>query len=116
MSNVSVLIESLPPGYYVLGDNAYMCSDHMLVPFPGRLTPGEMQDTFNFYLSQLRVRVENCFARLVGTWGIFWKPLRNPLRHQPRLIKAVCCLHNFCIDENEVCCAVVLLALMPRED
>lgn len=103
-AKVSTLIESLPPGFYVLGDNAYMCSDHMLVPFPGRLGTGDPKDTFNFYLSQLRVRVENCFARLVGTWGIFWKPLRNPLRYQPQLIKAVCCLHNFCIDEKESFC------------
>jgi hypothetical protein len=78
-SSLQQLVESLPEGYYLVGDNAYMNSNHLLVPYPGRHNLGSKEDTFNFYLSQLRVRVENCFAQLVGRWGIFWRPLRVPL-------------------------------------
>jgi hypothetical protein len=102
LSKIASLIEGLPEGYYAVGDNAYVNSNHLLVPFPGKLAQDDPRDAFNFYLSQLRVRVENCFALLVGRWGIFWGPLRMPLRYQPMLIKAVCCLHNFCIDEGDV--------------
>jgi hypothetical protein len=101
-SSISTLIEALPEGYYGIGDNAYVNSHHLLVPFPGKLSHADPRDAFNFYLFQLQVRVENCFALLVGRWGIFWGPLRMPLRYQPMLIKAVCCLHNFCIDEGDV--------------
>jgi hypothetical protein len=101
-SKVASLIEGLPAGYYALGDNAYVNSNHLLVPFPGKLCNTDPRDAFNFYLSQLRVRVENCFALLVGRWGIFWGRLRMPLRYQPIIIKATCCLHNFCIDEGDV--------------
>ena len=101
-SKIASLIEGLPEGYYAVGDNAYVNSNHLLVPFPGKLSNADPRDAFNFYLSQLRVRVENCFALLVGRWGIFWGPLKMPLRYQPMVIKAVCCLHNFCIDEGDV--------------
>jgi hypothetical protein len=101
-SKVASLIEGLPAGFYAVGDNAYVNSNHLLVPFPGKLSNTDPRDAFNFYLSQLRVRVENCFALLVGRWGIFWGPLRMPLRYQPMIIKATCCLHNFCIDEGDV--------------
>jgi hypothetical protein len=87
-----------------VGDNAYLNSEHLLVPYPTPIA-NSPEDTFNFYLSQLRIRIEMSFARLVGKWGIFWKPLRVPLRNQPGLIKAVCSLHNYCIDEG--CSGVV---------
>jgi hypothetical protein len=78
-SKIAELIESLPVGYFVVGDNAYMNSNHLLlVPYPGESTPDD-KDTFNFFLSQLRIRVENTFAQLVGKWGVFWRPLTIPL-------------------------------------
>jgi DNA-directed RNA polymerase specialized sigma24 family protein len=99
-SVISDLVSSLPPGYYILGDAAYINSEHLLVPYPGTNLP-QREDAYNFYLSQLRIRIEMAFARLVGRWGIFWRPLRVPLRYQNELILAVCKLHNFCIDEKE---------------
>ena len=66
LSKISSLIEGLPEGYHGIGDNAYVNSNDLLVPFPGKLSPDDPRDAFNFYLSQLRVRVENCFALLVG--------------------------------------------------
>ena len=99
-SCIKDLIESLPEGYFVVGDNAYVNTNHMLVPYPGKLSFQSKEDTFNFYMSQLRVRIENAFALLVRRWGVLQKALQMPLRFQPTLIKAVCCLHNFCIDEK----------------
>ena len=100
MSKLSELVENLPEGYWCGGDNAYCNSEHLLVPFPGQNLPQRM-DSFNFFLSQLRVRIENAFALLVSRWGILWRPLRVRLKSQPKLIKCLCKLHNFCIDEKE---------------
>lgn len=94
------LIESLPPGFWVGGDAAYVCTDHLIVPYPGQKLDTR-RDSFNFYLSQLRVRIENAFALLVGRWGILWRPLRMRLRHQPPVLKCLFKLHNFCIEEND---------------
>ena len=63
-------LTSLPPGLFGLGDAAYTLSEHLLIPFTGsdRLDPA--QDAFNYYLSQLRIRVETAFGRLVKKFGI----------------------------------------------
>ena len=63
-------LTSLPPGLFGLGDAAYTLSEHLLIPFTGsdRLDPA--QDAFNYYLSQLRIRVEMAFGRLVKKFGI----------------------------------------------
>ena len=100
MSKLSQLIENLPEGYFCGGDNAYCNSEHLLVPFPGQNLDQRM-DSFNYFLSQLRIRIENAFALLVARWGILWRPLRVRLKNQPSLIKCLCKLHNFCIDEKE---------------
>ena len=70
------------------------------MPFPGQNLDQRM-DSFNYFLSQLRIRIENAFALLVARWGILWRPLRVRLKHQPCLIKCLCKLHNFCIEEKE---------------
>ena len=49
------LVESLPLGKYIIGDNAYICTEHILTPFPGEQKKEPKKDAYNFYLSQLRV-------------------------------------------------------------
>ncbi len=99
-SALSALVESLPIGYWCGGDNAYVNTEHMIVPIPGsNLDP--YQDAFNFYLSQLRIRIEMTFGIWVARWGVLWRPLRVKLRHVPSLILCLCRLHNYCIDESE---------------
>ncbi len=101
-ATMSTQIDNLPPLYYIVGDAAYVTSEHLLVPYPGT-NLDQREDAYNFYLSQLMIRIEQAFALLVGRWGIFWRPLQVPLHHQPTLILATCKLHNFCIDEREAC-------------
>ena len=100
-SRMSTLVEELPGGYFCSGDNAYVNTDHLLSPFPGN-DFGSREDTFNFFLSQLRIRIEMAFARFVRRWGILWRPLQMPLRYQPRVLLCLMQLHNFCIDEKDV--------------
>jgi hypothetical protein len=100
MSKLSQLIENLPEGYCCGGDNAYINTGHLIVPFPGQ-NLAQCMDSFNYFLNQLRIHIENAFALLVGRWGILWRPLSVRLKNQPNLIKCLCKLHNFCIDEKE---------------
>jgi hypothetical protein len=84
------------------GDNVYVNTEHLLVPFPGHKLSQE-KDAFNYFLSQLRIRIENAFALLVRWWGILWRLLNVRLKNQPNLIMCLFKLHNYCIDEKEQC-------------
>ena len=57
-------IESLPPGLYCVADAAYTLAETLLIPFTGIERSDKAQDAFNFYLSQLRIRVEMAFGSL----------------------------------------------------
>ena len=43
----------LPPGFYGVADNAYILSDHMLIPFSGSLRQVPEHSSNNHFLSQL---------------------------------------------------------------
>lgn len=88
----------LRDGLVLFGDNAYLNTEYMATPFPNVSRGAE--DIYNFYHSQLRIRVECCFGQFVHRWGI----LRSALPYNitiPRIVGLVGCLarlHNFCID------------------
>ena len=64
-------VESLPPGFHLVGDNAYVLSEHMLIPYSGSQRDDPAKSTYNYFLSQLRIRVEQTFARFTGKFCIF---------------------------------------------
>jgi hypothetical protein len=99
-TSLSQLIDSLPLGRYVIGDNAYVCNEHMLTPFPGvqRLQP--RNDSYNFYLSQLRIRIEMTFGRFMNRWRFFQRPVQLKLKNTGRVFMCAARLHNFCEDER----------------
>jgi hypothetical protein len=85
-------------GLTLVGDNAYVKSMCMSVPFKGNIT--RLQDNYNFYQSQLRITIERAFGVLVHRWAILRGPLVVPLSKVPPLVSALCSLHNFCINER----------------
>ena len=87
------------PASTCLGMRRTPLSDELLTPYPGKLLPGD-QDAFNFYLSQLRVNIEQAFGILVGQWGILWRSLRVQFADRNGLIIALFRLRNFLCDEK----------------
>jgi len=55
------MIQLLPPRKFVVGDNAYVCSETLLTPFSGVEKEDPEKDAFNFYLSQLRICIAQTF-------------------------------------------------------
>jgi len=51
----SKMVQNLPIRKFVIGDNAYMCTETLLTPFSGKEKKDPEKDAFNFYLSQLRI-------------------------------------------------------------
>jgi hypothetical protein len=64
-------------GYYVVADNAYTLSVTLLIPYSDKRYPAK--DVFNFYLSQLRIKIEQVS-------GEFKKPSKLKLSFIPMLL------------------------------
>jgi len=88
--------------YWIAGDDAYECTEHIITPIPKRRAPvGSREDAFNFYQSSLRMHIEQAFGVLVARWGILWTPLKYDLHRSTRVVEVALKLHNFCIEEQE---------------
>jgi DDE superfamily endonuclease len=82
-------------------DNAYVngaAGGRVLTPYAGILT--KRQDSFNYYLSSLRILVEQVFGVIVGCFGALWSPMRCTLVKAARIVVVCCKLHNFIIEER----------------
>jgi hypothetical protein len=49
------VVEALPIGLYVIGDNAYTNTNTLLTPYPKPRITSKIHDSYNFHLSQLRI-------------------------------------------------------------
>ena len=124
-------VENLPLlKSYIVGDNSYVPSEHLLTPFSGNDKLDLRHDSYNYYLSQLHMHIEMFFGRLVNKFREFLKPLyiailkmheyyfllrpsftikfrifKAPLHcsieNASRLFLAATHLHNYCINEGE---------------
>ena len=92
--------DNLPLGLYGVADAAYTLTENMLIPFTGvnRLDPAN--DAFNYYLSQLRIRVEMAFGRLVNKFRILSGKIEGSLDRVTAVLTACARLHNYIIRED----------------
>ena len=60
----------------------------------------ETQRTFNYFLSQLRIRIEMAFGRMTTKWRILRWNLENGTRRNSRIIRVYATLHNYVINET----------------
>ena len=93
-------IESLPFSWFIVGDNAYTQSEHLVVPFFGDNRETPRNDAFNFHLSQLRIKVEQGFGLLTSKFHILRRPISMKLKNVSPFFLALTKIHNFCIDER----------------
>jgi hypothetical protein len=92
--------------FVLFGNNAYLNTAYMATPFtnvagdPNRAA----EDNYNFYHSQLRIRVECAFGMLVQRWGILRMamPRNFGVSKVVALVVALAKLHNFCIGESNI--------------
>jgi hypothetical protein len=79
--NLYDLIENLPGNFCAIGDCAYKPTPvHMVPVYGGNLAKLKENDTFNFFASQLRIRIEMAFGMMVKKWGILQRPVSVPLK------------------------------------
>ena len=102
-STLPALVESLPSGYFIVGDAAYTAGEHLLTPYSGGARINPKHDTYNYYISQLRIRIECSFGRCVNKFRLFRSPLTVHIKNVAKMFYCATLLHNFCINEKEVC-------------
>ena len=90
----------LAPGLCLFGDLAYPNRSYLATPFKN--VKSGTKDDYNYYHSQVRIKIECAFGMLVNRWGILRKALsaRISLRKVGALVIVLCKLHNFCISER----------------
>lgn len=91
----------LAPGLCLFGDNAYLNTPYMATPFAA--VGSGTKDSYNFYHSQLRIRIECTFGILTHRWAILRRaiPMNVRILKTVALVIALAKLHNFCIDADD---------------
>ena len=74
----------------------------MLTPF--KAVSSGPKDAYNFYQSQLRINIECAVGMLVNRWAVMRSPLalNISLSKTTSLVRCICCLHNWLIDQKDV--------------
>ena len=85
------------PDYFLVGDEAYVCTENLLTPFPGNELSNE-RSSYNYFISRMRQTIERSFGILVARCGIFWRPLKVNMKRWGLVIACCIKLHNLCIE------------------
>ena len=97
---ISQIVENLPSGYYIIGDNAYMATEHLITPFSGSQKLEPLNSIYNFYCAQIRIRIEMAFGLLTTKWRVFRSPLQMQLKNASKVVLTAVILHNYVINSN----------------
>ena len=103
-SNIKASLEKegfLMDGLCVFGDNAYVNTRYMATPYPG-VRGANDKDSYNFFFSQLRIKIECAFGVLVNRWGFLRTraPQKYTVEKTMATVSCLCRLHNFFINER----------------
>ena len=94
------LMDNLPYPLHLVGDAAYIESNHLVTPYTGSQKSNPHCDAFNYYMSQCRIRIEMAFGRMSGKWNILQKKLRHNLSTSSKILQVCAILHNYVLNEN----------------
>ena len=93
-----MVLDDFPPGAYIVGDAAYTLTDKCLTPFTGSQRSDPTKDAYNFFLSQVKIRIEMAFGLLTTKWQLLKQLLGVSLSTAADVLEFISCLHNFCIN------------------
>ena len=86
---------------HLIGDSAFPLSKTLMKPYPERTRPPPDQSLFNYRLSHCRCTVEQSFGSLKNRFRCLYKKLEYDIDNSKTIIKALCILHNICVDARD---------------
>jgi hypothetical protein len=89
----------LPAQFHIAGDEAFVCCELTLTPWPGRELETS-KDAFNYLHSRQRQVIECAFGMLIQRFGIFWRPLRVGLAKWSKIVTVCAKLHNLLVSSR----------------
>ena len=92
--SLGTLISRLPQCFCVIGDAAYEPTERLTPIFYGVTKEEPLYDNFNFFASQLRIRIEMTFGLMQMKWR-FLLQARQATRRLPTYVMAIALLHNY---------------------
>ena len=87
----------------IVGDPAYPLLDWLLKGHLNLPNLPPEQESFNVYLSSVRVGVEMTFGFLKSRWRVLLKRSDFHFTFAPKVIATCCALHNLCQKEKDLC-------------
>ena len=75
----------------------------MATPYPNNSSYNRERDAYNFYHSQLRIRIECAFGILTQRFGFLRKraPARHKMKKVMAIVSSLCPVHNWLIDQRQ---------------
>jgi hypothetical protein len=96
-------LNSLPYPYFIIADNAYPTTSKLLTPFRQmQLVDDDARKAFNYYLSQLRCRIELAFGRMTNKFRILKENMTTDVERTCAIVQCIARLHNFIINDGVV--------------
>ena len=95
-------LDNLEDGFFCSGDNAYPLKNTMLILYSGSQRFQEYCDIYNFYLLQMRIRIEMAFGQLTTKWRIFRKDLSYSTKKNSLIARVGAKLHNYVINSDNL--------------
>jgi len=93
---------NIPFPYITVADEAFPLKSYLMRPFPRRMSRMTNEErVFNYRLSRARLCIENTFGILSSRWRILHRRLCCSIKNAERICKALVCLHNFAMINNE---------------
>ena len=80
---------------FILGDEAFPCSNVLLTPINRRRADTAAKQTFNRLVRKARWKVESCFGVMKSRFRVLLSEQRTSLKVTRLVVKAVVILHNF---------------------
>lgn len=85
--------------FVLVGDEGYPLLPYLMRPYPARNLDNR-QRIFNYRLSRARRSVECAFGIMSSKWRILHKCIETSEENAVKIIKAICILHNFILDNE----------------
>lgn len=87
--------------FVLVGDEGYPLLPYLMRPYPARNLDNR-QRIFNYRLSRARRSVECAFGIMSSKWRILHKCIETNEENAVKIIKAICILHNFVLDNERL--------------